>query len=95
MDDWCGRVIIYDSPDGPAGDRAGVVVDPRCPKCRRLCASAETSVVYDGWNEGVAHFEGWTCRRCGPFQPDVICWAGDLLSAEKISDEDKRKHTNS
>lgn len=75
-DDYTGRVVIYDHR--LAGDRAGVVVDPRCTTCKRFCASAGTSVVYGGWDGNAESFEGWRCSRCGPFEPEILCWAGDL-----------------
>jgi len=55
----------------------GVIVDPRCPTCSRFCSGKGTIVIYLG-DEGVKRFEGWSCRRCGPFEPSILGWTGDF-----------------
>lgn len=63
--------------DHPRDALNAVVVDTRCPTCSRFCSPKGTVVFYLG-DEGVDRFEGWACKRCGPFQPQIVGWAGDF-----------------
>ena len=60
---------VYDN--GPA-------VDPRCPVCKRICSSADTTVKVDEFGYVPPMFTGWECSEHGPFQPEIICEARDL-----------------
>lgn len=72
------RIVSY-APSREGED--GVVVDPRCPTCARFISGKGTSVVYEGWDGNVDHFDGWVCPRCGPFQPNVIGWESDFRAS--------------
>lgn len=71
---YCGRVIVM----GPNRDGQCVCVDPRCPTCHRFVKTTSVARVAYDWEGNVYEFRGFHCPRCGPFQPEVVCWDGDL-----------------
>jgi hypothetical protein len=63
------QFVVY-GEDGPVFERV-------CPKCRRFAAFPKIMRWKINSDDSASDFTKVECKRCGPFDPEHIGWAGD------------------